>query len=300
MSIRGTAISIAMAVAILLAAYQSSLAQGVEGERKNLENLVVPDRYYVTKRCNEAQDRLTRVRNNKELLKKVDIKAAELVAREMSSLCEKEAKGEISGSLWLEQFEELGGTLESLTDPCGRTVHCMKILLLPQKAIPNNFNSYTMFLFPSAEWSKSEQMNDLRTIRSTFASFGDSIGDIRAAVWFAKGRRSDLPDIERSKYYCDLLKLGYNDGPYVVCSRKRPDEILFDDELVVIKLGGISPDRIVYVLNILEQDLRTDAKIRKRNLIYEEIKQRLLSIADRNPDIVKELVKGSIGVITKQ
>lgn len=292
MSIRRIAY-LMMVLSILLA----TIAQGFEGEREHFE---VPDSYYVAKRCRVPQDTLKRVKDDKELLRKVDIKAAELVASKMSSLCDKIAKGEISSDLWLEQFEEMSDSLESLTDPCGRTVMCMKISLPPPKPIPNNFNAYTMFLFPSAEWSKSELEKDLNTIRNTFASFGDSIGDTRAAIWFTQGRYSQLPDIERSKYYCDLLKLSYNDGPYIITSLKRPDGILSNDELVIIKLGGITPGRIIKVLNILEQDLRTDAKIRKRSLIFEEIKQRLLSLADRNPDIAKELAKGAISVLIKQ
>ncbi len=295
MSIRRIAYLL-VAMPILLVANQSALTQEYDGVS---DNLVVPDSYYVAKRCSEPQDTLKWVRDDKELLRKVDMKAAELVASKMSSLCDKEAKGEISSDLWFEQFEKMSDSLESLTDPCGRTVMCDKMFLPPPKPIPNNFNAYTMFLFPSVEWSKPELAKDLRTISSTFASFGDSIGDKRAAIWFMKDRYSHLPDIERSKYYCDHLKLSYNDGPYIVTSLKRPDGILSNDELVVIKLGGITPGRIVKVLNILEQDLRTDAKIRKRSLIFEEIKQRLLSVADRNPDIVKELAKGAISVLAK-
>jgi len=297
MSIRHIAY-LSMVVPIILAVNQTALAQGFNGER---ENLVVPDSYYVAKRCREPQDTLKCVIDYKELLGKVDIKAAELVASKMSSLCDKETKGEISGDLWFEQFEKMSDSLERITYPCGRTVHGKDMISLPPaKPIPNNFKAYTMFLFPSVEWSKSALGKDLRTIRSAFASFGDSIGDTRAAIWFTKDRHSDLPDIERSKDYCDLLKLNYNDGPYIVTSLKRPDGILSNDELVVIKLGGITPGRAVKVLNILEQDLRTDAKIRKRSLIFSEIKQRLLSFADRNPDIVKELVKGAISVLVKQ
>ncbi|MFA5923832.1 MAG: hypothetical protein WC856_21485 [Methylococcaceae bacterium] len=286
-----------MVLAILLEASQTARAQEFE---RDLEYLVVPDKYYIAERCSEPQNTLKWVRDDKELLRTVDIKAAERVAMEISFLCEKEAKGEISHDSWLELFQELSGTLESLTDPCGRTVMCEKIFLPPPKPLPNNFDAYTIFLFPSAEWSQSERNSDLQTIRRTFASFGDSIGHIKAAIWFTKDRHSNLPDIERSKYYCDLLKLNYNDGPYIVTSRKRPDGILSKDDFIIIKLNGIVPNRINYVLNILEQDLRTDAKLRKRSLIYEEIKQRLLSIADRNPEIVKELTKGAISVVTKQ
>jgi len=303
MSIRHIAY-LSMVLPIILAVFQPAIAQGFNGESANL---VVPDSYYVAKRCSEAQDTLKCVRDGKELLIEVDRKAAELVASKMSSLCDKEAKGEISGDLWFEQFEKMSDSLERLTYSCGQRGHSegttkgIVILTSAQRTIPTNFKAYTVFLFPSVEWSKPALEKDLRAIRSAFASFGASIGDTRAAIWFTEDRRSHLPDIRRSKEYCDRLKLSYNDGPYIVTSLKRSDGILSNsiDELVLIKLDGITSDRIVKVLNILEQDLRTDAKIRKRSLIYEEIKQRLLSIADRNPEIVKELAKSAISVLVK-
>lgn len=298
MGIRRAAV-LSMALLIILTANQPSLTQGASGER---ENLVVPDDYYVAERCSELHNTLKLLRNNEERFgNSIWNIEPNIVAREMSSLCDRKAKGEISGDLWFEQFEALSVSLEGHLEPKDKAY--LPLSAASSKTIPKNFNAYTMFLFPSVEWSESELKEDLHTINRTFTSFGDSIGDKRAAIWFTKGRPSEFLniDIKRSKHYCDLLKLSYNDGPYIVTSLKRPDEInLKKDELVVIKLGGISPSRIVKVLNILEQDLRTDATIRKRPLIFEEIKQRLLSVADRNPDIVKELTKGAISVLTKQ
>ena len=71
------------------------------------------------------------------------------------------------------------------------------------------------------------------------------------------------------------------------------------DEFVLIKLNEISSNRVIKILNILEQDLRLANDIRKRRLIFEEIKQRLLSVADRKSDLVKEFSSGLISSLTK-
>ncbi len=275
---------------------QASLAQLYE---RGDENLVLPDEFYISARCEEPIQRLEWVREDKRLLDQVDIKSAESVAGEMSSICDKVKKREVLPDAWVIEFERLGKSLESLTDACGRTVMCKKMFIPPPKPIPNNFSAYSLFLFPSSEWSKPELQAERYKIRAAFSDFGDSIGNKRAAIWFSTSFNSSTPDVQRSKYFADTFKLNYNDGPFVVTSLKRPDALAKNDEIVVIKLGGINPDRIVKVLNLLEKDLRTDADIRKRTLIFEEIKQRLLSVIDRNPEIAKEITKTAISVLTK-
>ena len=268
------------------------------------ENIVLPDSFYISQRCSETKDRLKWLKKDKapaaiKLRAKVDMKSAETVASEIALLCDKVGKKEISSDSWLEQFEKKSDAFEQLTDACGRIVLCAKIFVPPAKPIPANFKAYSLFLFPSSEWDKTDRQNDLRKIRTAFSGFGDSIGNTQAAIWLSKDSLSIAPDVQRSKYYCDLFKLNYNAGPFVMTSLKRPDMLATKTDLVVIKLGGISADRVVRILNILEQDLRTHADFRKRALIYEEIKQRLLSVADRNPEIVKEIAKGAIGLVTK-
>lgn len=293
-----------MVLTMLLVANQAVAQDNYEKD----ENFEVPDSYYINNRCREPQDSLKRVKDNKELLQKVDINSVELVASTMTSLCEMQKKELISGDLWLVQFDSMSSILGTLTNVVRLPFMSAEVKITPPKPIPDNFKAYTMFLFPSDEWSKPELRENLRDISQNFSSFGSSIGDERAAIWFTndrqfhnpiRGRYSHVPDIKRSKYYCDLLKLNYNDGPYIVTSLKRPDLLYSKEDLIVIKLGGIAPQRIVKVLNILEQDLRTEAKVRKRSLYFEEIKQRLLSVGERNSDIVKELAKDTISVIFK-
>ena len=58
---------------------------------------------------------------------------------------------------------------------------------------------------------------------------------------------------------------------------------------VVIKLYNIPASKVVLILNILEQDLRTERGIRKTTLLFEEVKQRLLTASDLIAAILKSL-----------
>lgn len=261
--------------------------------------LIVPDSYYVEKRCNGALDTIERVKSHADLVKLVDMRRIKEVLSTINQLCEKKRVGEISADIWFPKFESYSNVLAELTDPCGRTVACMKMFLSPPQPLPINYEAYSIFLFPSAEWKNEELRDELESIKKAFSSFGDSIGNKNAAIWFAENRYSNIPDIERGKFYCDLINVNYNDGPYIVTSSKRPDHLVEGDEFVLIKLNGISNNRVIKVLNILEQDLRLAKDIRKRRLIFEEIKQRLLSVADRNPELMKEFSSGLISLLTK-
>ena len=76
----------------------------------------------------------------------------------------------------------------------------------------------------------------------------------------------------RSTVVC--FGLNWNDGPYLVTSQKRPDLLQVDAEILVIRMGGISAQRIPALLNRLSQDLTT-GDARAGRMLYEEIKQRL-------------------------
>jgi hypothetical protein len=154
------------------------------------------------------------------------------------------------------------------------------------------YDSHSLFLFPSdLDWSRGEhQPEETKRLYKQFKAFGDAIGEKRLAVWFSD--EEDQPDVLRSKFYADLLGLSYSGGPYIVTTTRHPLILAKTDEAVVISLNGISPERWVNILNALERDLRTEREIHKRELLYEEVKQRLLTAADRNSDLLK-------GVVTK-
>jgi len=203
----------------------------------------------------------------------------------ITDVCGRYRSGQLTGDQWLEAFDPIARATDAAI-PCP---NCFRILLPRRAPIPRGFAAYTMFLVPSAEWQVMPA--DLRQLRQKFDSFGDAVGDTKAAIWFVEDPRSSKLDVARSKSYCDRLKLDYNDGPYVVTSRARPDDIAAGDEVVVIRLSGVASERIIRILNILEQDLRTNVQLQKRKLLFEEIKQRVLTAAERNPEIVKGLIK---------
>ncbi len=102
----------------------------------------------------------------------------------------------------------------------------------------------------------------------------------KGAIWFSE-RTGKTVDLNRSKYYCDKFKLNYNESPYIVITQKRPDESKERDEIVVVKLSNITTYRVVKILNLLEQDLRNNKKLHQRNLLFEEVKQSLLTTAEK-------------------
>jgi len=161
------------------------------------------------------------------------------------------------------------------------------IISPPRVPIPEGYQCYVLFLFPSAEWIDKNKNAELSSLFDVFKNFGEAIGNRRAAIWFTKWTKTDV-DINRSKEYCDKFSLNYNDGPYIIVIGKHPAEISTGN-VVVIKLSNISTSRITSILNILEQDLRTERQIQKRALLFEEVKQRLLSAVDRHGKELKDI-----------
>jgi hypothetical protein len=152
-------------------------------------------------------------------------------------------------------------------------------------ALFRGYDTYSLFLFPSAEWQHKK--DEVRALYDEFNSFGDAIGDRRLAVWFTG--KSDEVDTRRSKLYCDHFGLDYNMGPYVVTIQKSPAAWRPGALAVIISLSGISTDRRVRVLNVLEQDLRNARELKQRPLLFVEIRERLLSAAERHKELLKDL-----------
>lgn len=141
--------------------------------------------------------------------------------------------------------------------------------------LPDGLETYSLFLIPDARWQQSDFEEARSRLWETFHSFGRAIGDTHAAIWFLD--QEDNVDVLRSQDYCRRFNLSYNDGPYLVTVAKRPDLLEPDDEVVVIRMAGIAPDRILTVLNRLSADLRSDGNVATGPLVYEELKQRVLT-----------------------
>jgi hypothetical protein len=144
--------------------------------------------------------------------------------------------------------------------------------------LPEGLETYSLFLVPDTRWRESAFEDERSRLWETFHSFGRSIGDRHAAIWFLD--QEDNVDVLRSQEYCRRFNLNYNDGPYLVTVAKRPDLLEPDDEVIVVRMGGIAPDRILTVLNRLSADLTSTGTVATGPLVYEELKQRVLSRAE--------------------
>ena len=205
---------------------------------------------------------------------------------DVSKLCARLKKGEGPLDAWWHDFRSIKSRIELLVDWCA---NCDSYRIEPAEALPSNYPMYAVFLWPNRDPRVNrEEKEDVLALWRAFKTFGESIGGRAAAIWFT--RSGNLVDVDRSKYYCDLLDLDYNRGPYLLVSQHRPDSLTEIVDGVLIRLTDLTPARAVAVLNILEQDIRRDSEIRETKLIFEEIKQRMLSIGERHSSILKEII----------
>ena len=230
---------------------------------------VLPDTYLIAHECEDAASEAAEYRPE--------------LTNYVATLCSDVKNGLISPEEWLLRIDPVARDIHN-RDVCPQ---CLRLYLSKRLAIPAGFRAYVMFLVPAPRLEDAEW---LLSFRNDFEHFGKSIGREYAAVWL--GDRHGGPDEDHSKVYCDRFRLGYNDGPYVVVTNVRPDKFSDGDQAVIIKLNNIGPKRVLRVLNILEQDIRTQQGIRKRALLFEEIKQRVLTIAERYGDAFRDVVVG--------
>lgn len=234
-------------------------------------------------------------------LSKRALKESQVLSDSVKKLCADYQAGKISEDRWIKGINDI----EKKISP-----HFVSFDLVSRK-----YKVYCLFLVPSAEWK--HKSDELKLLREAFLNFGSAIGEGRLAIWFLEGsvfptytkvskvgkseelveelvvdERENKPesvDIERSKSYCDKFGLDYNEGPFVVVTRTRPDLTPPGDETIVLKLHDIDISRAVFILNVLEQDLRTERKTRRHTLVFEEVKQRILTAVDRHGATIKEL-----------
>lgn len=167
--------------------------------------------------------------------------------------------------------------------------------LVPQFSgnLPADLESYSLFLVPDDRWRQGQFAKYQGDLWKAAFTYGQSIGDKHVAIWFLDDE-NDV-DVRRSQEYCRRFGLNYNDGPYVVTVRKRPDLLTVNDEVVVIRMGGIAPERILAILNRLSRDLRTTGRPATGSLVYEEIKQRVLTLVQTYPEGARAFVSAVFG-----
>jgi len=249
--------------------------------------LVAQDKAVVVR---PATSEITRDCNKLRALKsKIPGGEAGLLLKQTWASCEDYRKGKLTKEQWgnrILALDEKAAFVEAPADFVG-------IIPFSTAAVFQGYDTYSLFLFPSAEWKQKK--DDIKQLYEEFGAFGDAIGDRRLALWFSE--RNDDVDVRRSKSYCDLFGLDYNNGPFVVTLQKSPAVWRKGDLAVIISLGGISPERRLRVLNVLEQDLRTARELSQRPLLFVEIRERLLSAAERHKDDLKGIAVKALGIL---
>ena len=226
-------------------------------------SVAIPDATWIERHCANLKGQVATDDAIKQALTEVNQACATYLTS---------ARDQQSRDMWLKAVV----ALQDMVSP-----GVMQKLLLPRlRVLPAAFDSYSLFLIPDATWLGDKFNQYRRTLWGAFAAFGQSIGDKHLAVWFEDHEGN--PDFLRSQRYCDQFGLNYNNGPYIITLKKRPDLLGPGDEAVVVRLGGIGADRMPMVLNSLSQYLRRGRGAGA--LVYEEIYQRLLTTAEDPPN----------------
>jgi hypothetical protein len=237
---------------------------------------LLPDRYYVKTECATLQQAASAY---------PALAAEGLTVR---TICDQYAASG-DGQAWLTAIEPHATKIRSYDPNSG--LYAGTTLSSDQR-IPNTYNVYALFLVTSDTY-----VNDLpsyNALYGAFKSFGDGIGSDRLAVWF-RNRPPDAGfDVGRAKDYADQfqlqkLNLGYNDGPFLIITSSYPDRPQSLDKVTILRFAGLAPDNVVALLNVAEQEMRTQAQIDKRALVYEEVKQRLFATLKSHPDFLKNV-----------
>ena len=151
------------------------------------------------------------------------------------------------------------------------------------------YSTYTYFLAPSVEWLSRNNPNNAAEMKKAFHAFGDAIGKKNVAIWLA-GTNGEA-NIASAKDVCDWFGLGYNDGPYVIVAAKPIENCQDVDEVVIIRLTDLDEFRSIRVLNTLEQDLRQRGRPNREELLYVELRERLIALASTPGSVIAGLLK---------
>jgi hypothetical protein len=262
--------------ALLTAAIVAMTPVGAQADASPDTFDVLPDPYYVTQEC----ARLADASRAYPALQQEHAAVAAICTRYT-------ADG--NGAAWLEAITPHTAAIDKFDPNAGRY---SGTALNSDQPVPQQYNVYALFLTTSDNY-----VTDLPSFNALFAafkSFGDAIGSNRLAVWFRQRPPDIGPDVKRSMDYADRFKiqnlhLTYNDGPYLVLTSKFPDNPQNLDDVTILRLNGLAPANTVNLLNVVAQDLRTQATIDKRALVYEDVKQKLLSTLQSHPDLLKNI-----------
>jgi hypothetical protein len=121
----------------------------------------------------------------------------------------------------------------------------------------------------------------------SFKSFYTGIGNNNIGIWV--GSSIGRFDVEESKKLCDDYDLSYNEGPYLIVSKDNPLSRATIADDVVINFDGVNPERIQYILNEIEQDIRKGEYNKKGKI--ESYKQFVISQYDNHKEVIKDIAR---------
>ena len=261
---------------LVAAALTLSLADGRASAQGGPTQYILPDSYYVTSECK----RLTTLY--------ADVTSLAGAHRVIAQAC---TAYHGDGDAWFAAISAARDEVDGYNaDP---QLH-EAITLIPTEAVPIKMNRpYVLFLAPDYAWVKANGSN-LSFLHDAFSTFGNALGGQGLAIWFSGNGDPAAVDVSRSARYCTTVfhfgsryHLSLNTGPYVVITGTRPDRWATANDVVVIKLAGISQARTVALLNDIEQQLLENGKINRGSMLFSEVESRLATMAEQHPGFLK-------------
>jgi hypothetical protein len=177
-------------------------------------------------------------------------------------------------------------------EPARNFTHLGIALQDQNQQLPNGFNNYILFISPSHTYVEKSSQEKLNNLGKAFLNFKKYIGQNNLAVWCGSINKNKFNfNVSLSKYYADRFGLNYNDGPYIIITNVNPShEDRNTEKPYYISFSSINPERIIVILNDVEQQLRTQQTINQRELYLSEKKQFIYSNADAAKTFVNDIV----------
>ena len=147
--------------------------------------------------------------------------------------------------------------------------------------IYEKYKTFTLFFDASRQYENTDN-SELRLLKSRFSDFGHSIGKENLAQWVGWLKKDGTPVLsaEGGKHFTYLFNLNANDGPFLVFLKHPPNSFAIDekpDDILVLALSGIPPQRIIYIMNRLEKMIVNAEMVSPANVKWEGVKQLILS-----------------------
>jgi hypothetical protein len=262
---------------IIIAAGRAEAARPTSAETHWLAgNFVLPDRFYVHRRCSDVSEFAKRLSNPSDEVREL----SELVAKNCAAV----ANQTLSAAEWVDSTEPVVASLSAKIE----CPNCVNVDLSVRQAIPRNLATYTLLLVPSDAWLVKNPKS-VGNLRRAFLNFGRSIGPLHGAIWLADPENGI--DVVRSKDYADRFDLDYGDGPYIIFTNQRPDTA-GAKRLIVLRLDGIDVPGTIKLLDQIAGELRNNRKPSQTALLLSELKEYFVALAVKHPELLKRLIFG--------